>query len=105
VTRRVNERNSTSVYADEPWRDLDPYFSPPCAVESLIALEGDRLPHRVWEPGAGDCSGMATPLRKAGVSVWATDIYAYPEGILDRVCDYLKTPAPADICHTCSLAG
>jgi len=33
-------------------RGLDAYFSPPYAVQSLIAIEGGRIPRRLWEPAA-----------------------------------------------------
>ena len=34
-------------------RGLDPYFTCPEAIKSLILLEGDRIPQRLWEPCAG----------------------------------------------------
>jgi hypothetical protein len=57
--------------------DLDSYMSPPCAVQSLIAIEGDRIPPRLWEPCAGDCTGMVLPLRSAGYHVETSDIADY----------------------------
>ena len=35
-------------------RGLHAYLSPPCAVQSLIAIEGEKIPRRLWEPAAGD---------------------------------------------------
>jgi len=58
-------------------RGLDAYFSPPCAVQSLIAIEGGRIPRRLWEPAAGDGTGMVPPLRAAGFHVVASDIADY----------------------------
>ena len=58
-------------------RGLDAYFSPPCAVQSLIAIEGGRIPRRLWEPAAGDGTGMVLPLHAAGFHVVASDIADY----------------------------
>jgi hypothetical protein len=46
-------------------RGLDAYFTCPEAIESLILLEGDRLPQRIWEPAAGD-GAIVKPLRARG---------------------------------------
>ena len=58
-------------------RGLDAYLSPPCAVQSLIAIEGDRIPRRLWEPAAGDGNGMVLPLRAAAFHVVASDVTDY----------------------------
>lgn len=57
-------------------RGLDAYFSPPEATAALLAIEGDRLPHDLWEPAAGD-GAIVRPLRAAGYRVAAYDIADY----------------------------
>jgi hypothetical protein len=52
-------------------RGLDAYFTCPEAIESLILLEGDRLPQRIWEPAAGD-GAIVKPLRARGRIVHAS---------------------------------
>ena len=47
---RIHSRNG----CDDRLDDLDPYFTSAEAIDSLIALEGTRLPYHVWEPAAGD---------------------------------------------------
>jgi hypothetical protein len=77
-------------------RGLDAYFSPPCAVQSLIAIEGEKIPRRLWEPAAGDGTGMVLPLRAAGFHVVASDIVDY--GCSDcTVADYLAAPLPEGV--------
>jgi hypothetical protein len=74
---------------------LDPYFTCPEAIASLIALEGDRLPQRLWEPAAGD-GAIVAPLRATGRFVVASDIHDYG---LDgcAVQDYLTAIPPPGI--------
>jgi hypothetical protein len=48
--------------------DLDPYFICDEAIDSLIALEGNRLPQKLWEPAAGD-GAIVRSLRATGRSV------------------------------------
>jgi hypothetical protein len=71
-------------------RGRDQYMSPSCAVRSLMAIE--YVPHEVWEPCAGDGTGMVDPLRAAGHIVRASDID--PQFGFTPV-DYL-TAAPMD---------
>jgi hypothetical protein len=74
-------------------RGLDAYFSPPCAVEALIAIEGERIPQRLWEVAAGDGTGMVLPLREAGFHVVASDVVDY--GCPDcTIADYLTSALP-----------
>jgi hypothetical protein len=74
---------------------LDPYFTCPEAIESLIALEGDHLPHNLWEPAAGD-GAIVHPLRATGRSVRASDIHDY--GLAGcAVRDYLTADLPPGI--------
>ena len=54
-------------------RGLDAYFTCPEAIETLILLEGDRIPQRIWEPAAGD-GAIVLPLRATGRTVLASDI-------------------------------
>jgi hypothetical protein len=69
-------------------RGLDQYFSPPCAILSLMALE--QIPHEVWEIACGDGTGMVEPLRRAGHVVRASDI---DQKFGCEVVDYLRAPA------------
>jgi hypothetical protein len=72
--------------------NLDPYFTCPEAVASLLRLEGERLPQRIWEPACGD-GAIVRPLIAAGRDVIASDIHAYDGRPDDRmVFDYLATP-------------
>src|SRR5262249_54516378 len=71
---------------------LDPYFTCPQAIASLIALEGKRLPARLWEPAAGD-GAIVQPLRETGRLVVASDIHDY--GLEDcALRDYLTANPP-----------
>lgn len=72
--------------ADFGARGLDAYFTPVEAVQSLLLLEGDRLPRRIWEPAAGD-GAIVKPLLASGRFVVASDIFDYGAGY--DVCDYL----------------
>ena len=56
---RIQSRNGY----DDGLDDLDPYFTCAEAIASLIALEGNHLPQRLWEPAAGDGAivGVSAP--------------------------------------------
>src|SRR5262249_14318248 len=69
---RIQSRNGYNDGLD----DLDPYFTCAEAIASLLTLEGDRLPRRLWEPAAGD-GAIVHPLRGTGRSVIAFDIHDY----------------------------
>ena len=88
---RIQSRNGYNDGLD----DLDPYFTCPEAIGSLLTLEGDRLPRRLWEPAAGN-GAIVHPLRATGRSVIASDIHDYGlEGCALR--DYLTTDPPPGI--------
>lgn len=88
---RIQSRNKYSDGLD----GLDPYFTCPEAIASLIALEGDRLPWRLWEPAAGD-GAIVRPLCRTGRFVVASDIHDYGlEGC--AIADYLRADPPPDI--------
>jgi hypothetical protein len=70
-------------------RALDAYFTPREATDSLIRVES--LPRVLREPAAGD-GAIVTPLREAGHTVTAADIYDYGAGF--PVENYL-TAAPS----------
>jgi hypothetical protein len=70
-------------------RGLDAYFTPPEAINSLIAIEGHRLPRSIWEPAAGD-GAIVRPLRDAGYRVVASDIVDYGLDGCRVGVDYLK---------------
>ena len=57
----IQSRKGRKTYEDG-LDDLDPYFSPPEAALSLLALEGARLPQVIMEPAAGG-GAIVTPLR------------------------------------------
>jgi hypothetical protein len=79
--------------ADHP---LDAYFTPPEATRSLVHVEGAHIPHRIWEPAAGDGS-IAKALVAAGFDVVATDIADYGwDGCRSEV-DYLHAEPPAGV--------
>jgi predicted RNA methylase len=59
--------------ASKAERGFEFYRTPIEATRALIAIEGDRIPHCVWEPACGD-GAIAFPLSEAGRSVFATDI-------------------------------
>jgi hypothetical protein len=88
---RIQSRN----VHDDGLDDLDPYFTCPEAIASLIVLEGNRLPERLWEPAAGD-GAIVHPLRKTGRLVTASDIHDYGlEGC--ALHDYLTADPPPGI--------
>jgi hypothetical protein len=71
-------------------RGLDAYFTCPEAIETLILLEADRIPQRIWEPAAG-AGAIVLPLRATGRTVLASDIADY--GLPGcRIVDYLSAP-------------
>jgi hypothetical protein len=75
-------------------RGLDPYFTCPEAVYALLHVEDDHLPHRIWEPAAGD-GAISRILRAHGHDVLSTDIADYGwEGCRSGV-NYLNA-APVD---------
>ena len=79
--------NSTHDFSE---RGLDAYFTCPEAIRSLIALEGPRLPRRIWEPAAGD-GAIVRELIASGRQVVASDVQDY--GLADcRILDYLTAP-------------
>lgn len=88
---RIQSRNGY----DDGLDDLDPYFTCREAIESLIILEGDRLPRRLWEPAAGD-GAIVRPLRETGRFVVASDIHDYG---LDgcAINDYLTAASPLGV--------
>lgn len=76
---RIQSRNAY----DDGLDDLDPYFTCREAIASLIALDGNRLPARLWEPAAGD-GAIVLPFRETGRLVIASDIHDYGfGGLLD----------------------
>jgi len=88
---RIQSRNRY----DDGLDDFDPYFTCPEATASLIALEYDRLPQRLWEPAAGD-GAIVDLLRATGRAVIASDIHDYGlKGCAVR--DYLTADPPSGI--------
>jgi hypothetical protein len=77
-------------------RGLDAYWTCEEAVLSLIALEGDRIPHRIWEPAAGS-GAIVLPLRDAGHDVIASDVFDY--GLLSAclIADYVLASVPPGV--------
>jgi hypothetical protein len=71
---------------------LDPYATCEEAIDSLIALEGNRLPQKIWEPAAGD-GAIVRRLRTAGRAVVASDIHDF--GLSDcHIVDFFAVPPP-----------
>jgi hypothetical protein len=88
---RIQSRNAY----DDGLDDFDPYFTCGEAIASLIALEGNRLPARLWEPAAG-AGAIVHPLRETGRLVVASDIHDYGlEGC--SIQDYLTADPPPGI--------
>ena len=84
MSLRINSTHDFGV------RGLDPYFTCPEAIRSLIVLEGPRLPRRIWEPAAGD-GAIVRELSASGRQVVASDIHDY--GLANcRILDYLTAP-------------
>ena len=81
---------SSHSHAD---RGLDAYFSPPEAVTSLLHIEADGLPRRIWEPAAGD-GAIVKPMREAGYEVAASDIADYGLEDCEAGIDYLSAALP-----------
>jgi hypothetical protein len=70
-------------------RGLDVYFSPPEAALSLLHIEGQYLPKRIWEPAAGD-GAIVRPFLSAGFTVIASDLIDYGLEDCQAGLDYLK---------------
>jgi hypothetical protein len=77
-------------------RGLDPYFTPPEAVASLLHLEAQYLSRVIWEPVCGD-GAIARPLRDAGYEVIATDLVDYGWDGCRSGIDYLTAEPPPGI--------
>jgi hypothetical protein len=85
-------------------------MSPPCALQSLLRLEGERIPRMLWEPSVGDGTGMAIPLREAGYIVETSDIadYGFPRTWDGNILDGKFPPDPPlgssrQRCSTCDI--
>jgi hypothetical protein len=76
-------------------RGLDPYFSPPEATASLLGIEAEHLPKRIWEPAAGD-GAIVRPLQAAGFTVMASDIVDYGLVGCRAGVNYLEAPPMRD---------
>jgi hypothetical protein len=60
------------------------------AIQSLILLEGNRMPRRIWEPAAGN-GAIVIQLQASGRFVVTSDIFDY--GLPGcGIFDYLTTP-------------
>jgi hypothetical protein len=70
---RIQSRHATG----DRYLDLDAYMSSPVAVQALIRIEAGHIPQRLWEPCAGDHTGIADPLTAAGFEVETSDIEDY----------------------------
>ena len=76
-------------------RGLDPYFTCPEATLSLLHSERKFLPHRLWDPGAGD-GAITNVLQAHGFSTYASDIEGY--GLKGCVIeDFFTIPAPPGV--------
>ena len=75
---------SSHSYLD---RGLDPYFTPPAATFSLLAIE--KLPHRIWEPAAGN--GAISSILALTHQVYPSDIADYGNPEIHTGIDYLNT--------------
>jgi hypothetical protein len=87
---RQQSRHSAADRGDEA------YFTPAAAVYSLLALEGEHLPRRIWEPAAGD-GAISRILLAAGYDVVSTDLCDYGWDGCHSGVDYLKAPAIQNI--------
>jgi hypothetical protein len=83
-------------------RNNDAYFTVPEAVAALLKVEGPYIPRCLWEPFAGG-GGIVNPLRAAGYTVIASDLYDYSD-LPDYECanctigvDALTAPVPAGV--------
>jgi hypothetical protein len=83
--------------ASKAERGFEFYRTPIEATRALIAIEGDRIPHCVWEPACGD-GAIAQELSLSGRSVCSTDIVDRGYG---GVCDFLNYREP----HHASLTA
>ena len=68
-------------------RGLDPYFTPPAATFSLLAIE--KLPRRIWEPAAGN--GAISSILALTHQVYPSDIADYGNPEIHTSIDYLNT--------------
>ena len=84
---------STHHHAD---RGLDPYFTPTEAVTSVLHLEEEHLPSRIWEPAAGN-GAIVRPFAAAGYQVIASDVADYGLDDCRIGVDYLSAPAEPDV--------
>lgn len=76
-------------------RGLDPYWTPPQAVASLLHIEAQHLPRVIWGPAAGK-GHIVRPLREAGFTVIGSDIADY--GLAGcTVVDYLEAEPIAEV--------
>jgi hypothetical protein len=73
--------------ASKAERGFEFYRTPIEATRALIAIEGDRIPWRVWEPACGD-GAISEELIRAGHFVYSSDIacrgYGAVEDFLSR---------------------
>ncbi|MDE3023405.1 MAG: hypothetical protein KGI54_16405 [Pseudomonadota bacterium] len=83
--------NSSHSYVD---RGNDFYPTPIEAIQSLIEIEGARMPHTIWEPACGD-GAIVKPLERSGRQVVATDLIDYGAGYCGHV-NFLDTLCPSD---------
>jgi hypothetical protein len=76
-------------------RGLDAYFTCPEAVRSLVHIEAQHIPRRIWEPAAGN-GAISRILQEAGREVVSTDLADYGwEGCRSGI-DYLSAlPQPS----------
>jgi hypothetical protein len=77
-------------------RGLDAYWTCAEAIESLLVLEGDRMPRRLWDPACG-MGHIVFPLQTSGRVVIASDIYDYGAVPSVGVFDYLTTPMLSEV--------
>ena len=83
-----------STHSDDD-RGLDPYFTCPEATLSLLHLERAYLPHRLWDPCAGD-GAITRLLSEHGFSVYASDIFDY--GLPGcAIADFRTIPVPPGV--------
>lgn len=75
-------------------RGLEFYKTPPEATWSLLALEDDFMPLRIWEPACGD-GAISKILRERGRDVMSTDIVDRGYGI--GGVDFLKVRSPQGV--------
>jgi hypothetical protein len=74
-------------------RGFDAYFTCPEAVYSLLDIEADNLPQRIWEPAAGN-GAISKILLEQGYTVFSTDVTDYGWDGCRCGVDYLKAEPP-----------